>query len=547
MRLIERRIGLLFALFLVLIGMAAGRAAWLGTVEAGSLRERAAGQQSEELLVPARRGTISDRRGVELAVSEDAVAVVGNPMLIKDPSGTAAKLAPILRRPRPEVERKLADRRRGFVYLARKLPASRGDRVEKLEIEGLETTIEQRRSYPRGALASQLLGAVGTENFGLAGIEQSRERSLHGQDGRRRVVKDARGDAISLVDSKRAEPGKDLRLTLDTALQEQVEGVLADVGTKFSPRGASAIALDPRSGQVMALANWPPVDPKRFGEASAYKRQNRAVAGSYEPGSTFKPVTISGALEERVATPETPWTIGPTIQVADRRIRESTEGTGGGTLTTSQILAKSSNVGTVTIGLKLGKQRFDRWVRRFGFGGGTGVDVPGEATGIVPEPAAYSGSSMGNLPIGQGLAVTPIQMAAAYSAIANGGVLRRPHVIAGAKAPARRVIAKRTARRVSKMLEGVTTEGGTGEGAQIPGYAIAGKTGTAEKPDGQGGYSKSKYVASFIGFEASRDPRLLIAVVVDEPQGSIYGGDVAAPAFEQIATFALPYLRIPPE
>lgn len=545
MRLIERRIGLLFALFVVLIVAAIGRAAWLGTVEAGSLRERAAGQQSEQLVVPARRGTISDRNGVELAVSEDAVAVVGNPMLIKRPRRTAARLAPIIGRRRREVERELADRSRGFVYLARQLPASRGERVRKLEIEGLDTLGEQRRLYPRGKLASQLIGAVGTENFGLAGIEQSQEQRLRGSDGKRRVVKDARGDTVSLVDAKRARPGADLRLTVDSPLQQQVETVLQDVGDKYEPRGATAIALDPRSGSVLALANWPPVDPQRFGEASGYARQNRAVADSYEPGSTFKPFTISGALEERVATPDTPWTIGPTIQVADRTIKNAEEG-GGGTLTTSEILKQSSNVGTVTIGLRLGKLRFDRWVRRFGFGKGTDADIPGEAAGIVPRPAEYSGSSMGNLPIGQGLAVTPMQMISAYGAIANGGVMRRPHVLAGTSARARRVIDPETAGRVTKMLEGVTTEGGTGTNARVPGYSIAGKTGTAQKPDGRGGYSESKYVASFIGYPAARRPRIVIAVVVDEPKGAIFGGDVAAPAFEQIASFAFPYLRIPP-
>jgi cell division protein FtsI/penicillin-binding protein 2 len=232
--------------------------------------------------------------------------------------------------------------------------------------------------------------------------------------------------------------------------------------------------------------------------------------------------------------------------VADREIEEAHE-RGAVTLTVADILAQSSNVGSVMIGLELGKIRFDRWVRRFGFGTGTGVDVPGEQAGIVPKPEAYSGSSMGNLPIGQGLAVTPIQMAGAYQAIANGGVARRPHVIAGDPAPARRVISARTAHQVSRMLEGVLGPGGTAQEASVPGYRLAGKTGTAEKPDGTGGYSKSKFVASFIGYAPARRPRLLVAVMVDEPKGDIYGGRVAAPAFEKIVAFALPYLRIPPD
>jgi cell division protein FtsI/penicillin-binding protein 2 len=304
--------------------------------------------------------------------------------------------------------------------------------------------------------------------------------------------------------------------------------------------------MDPRTGALLALANWPRVDANNIGSAPAYARQNRAVAAAYEPGSTFKSIAVSGALEEGLITPDTQFQLGPTIQVADRVIKEAHDG-GGGTLTTSQILAQSSNVGAVTIGLKLGSNRFDKWVRRFGFGKPTDVDIPGESPGIVPHPAQYSGSSMGNLPIGQGLAVTPIQMAAAYGAIANGGTMHKPHVLKGDTDKGRRVIAPEVAHKVSKMLEGVLGAGGTASEAAIPGYTLAGKTGTSQKPDPiNGGYSKFKYVASFIGFAPARNPRLLVAVMVDEPQGAIYGGVVAAPAFQKILSFALPYLRVPP-
>jgi cell division protein FtsI (penicillin-binding protein 3) len=232
--------------------------------------------------------------------------------------------------------------------------------------------------------------------------------------------------------------------------------------------------------------------------------------------------------------------------VADRQIHDA-EDRGYETLSVGQILAQSSNIGAVKIGMLLGPNRFDQWVRRFGFGGSTGIDLPGEAAGIVPRPKNYSGSSMGNLPIGQGLAVTPIQMAAAYEAIANGGVIHRPRVIAGDPAPARRVVSAKIAAQLSQMLEGVLGPGGTAEEARINGYTLAGKTGTAQKPDPvNGGYSKDKYYASFIGYAPAQNPRLLVAVIVDEPQGAIYGGQVAAPAFEKIVSFALPYLRIPP-
>jgi cell division protein FtsI (penicillin-binding protein 3) len=545
-RLVERRIGLLFAVFLVLLGAATLRATWLGTVKAGGLKERALTQQTEQLNVTARRGTITDRNGLELAVSEDATTVFANPFLIKNPARVAARLAPLLGIPRGQLLEKIADRRKGFVYLRRKLDGARGTRVERLKIEGIGTVDEPKRTYPQGALASQLLGSVGTDNWGLSGLEQEHEDDLGGENGKRKLVKDAMGEAVSLVEVKRAKPGEDLRLTLDAAIQERAEAVLDEVGRTFRPRGSTAVVLDPRTGQVLAMANWPRVDANRAGRAPAFVRQNRAVAASYEPGSTFKAFTIAGAMEHRLIRPETEFDLPPTIQVADRVIKEAHE-RGPVTLSVSQIVAQSSNVGSVRIGMELGARRFDHWVRRFGFGRGTGIDVPGEQAGIVPRPRDYSGSSIGNLPIGQGLAVTPIQMAAAYTAIADGGVLRQPYVVQGDAEPPRRVLSRRTANEVSRMLEGVLGPGGTAEEARVEGYKLAGKTGTAQKPDGHGGYSKTNFVASFIGYAPARNPRLLVAVMVDEPKGQIYGGVVAAPAFEKIMTFALPYLRIPPD
>jgi cell division protein FtsI (penicillin-binding protein 3) len=544
-RLVERRIGLLFALFLVLLSFAGLRATWLGTVKASSLKKRAATQQVEELGVAAQRGTISDRHGVELAVSEDAVTVFANPFLIKNPGAVTAKLAPIMGMNKDELLKKISDRRTGFVYLKRKLDADAGEKVKELKIEGIGTVPEPKRTYPQGDLASQLIGQVGTDNFGLSGIEQSQEKRLHGTDGKRKLIKDALGEPVSLIEVKRAQPGKNMRLTIDAAIQERAEAVLADVGRSFQPRGATALVMDPRSGEILALANWPRPATDMSSQEAAYAAQDRAVGTSYEPGSTFKAFTVSGALEEKLITPSTEFPLPPTIRVADRVIGEAHD-RGGLTLTTAQILAQSSNVGAVTIGLKLGAARFDRTIRRFGFGQPTGVDLPGEQRGIVLKPKNYSGSSIGNMPIGQGLAVTPIQMATAYTAIAEKGVMHPPYVIQGDRRRGRRVISAHTAESVSRMLEGVIAQGGTAQEANIAGYKLAGKTGTAEKPDEFGGYSKTKFVASFIGYAPARDPRLLVAVMVDEPKGEIYGGVVAAPAFQKVAEFALPYLRIPP-
>ncbi|HEX3316384.1 MAG TPA: penicillin-binding protein 2, partial [Solirubrobacteraceae bacterium] len=312
------------------------------------------------------------------------------------------------------------------------------------------------------------------------------------------------------------------------------------------------LVMDPRTGAIVAMANWPRVDAGDLNGAPAFARQNRAIGATYEPGSTFKAFTVAGALMDGKVTPSTQFDVPPQLQVADRTIHDA-EDHGYETLTTAQILAQSSNIGADLIGAKEGRVRFDHWVRTFGFGKPTGVDLSGEEAGIVPQLQQYSGSTMGNLPIGQGLAVTPMQMAAAYSAIADGGVLRPPHIIekvGSRRLPVpkgRRIIKPAVAAQLRSMLEGVLGPGGTASEASIPGYKLAGKTGTAQKPDPvHGGYSDTKFVASFVGFAPARNPRLLVAVMVDEPHGEIYGGLVAAPAFQAITSFALPYLGIPP-
>jgi cell division protein FtsI (penicillin-binding protein 3) len=551
-RTVERRIGLLFAVFLAMLLLAGGRAGWLGLVEANTLKQAAATQQESEIAVAARRGTISDRNGVELAVSQPSVTVAATPYLVEDPARVASDLAPLLRRHEDELLRQLARRDTGFVYLARQLSPVRARAVQKREIEGLEFIPEFRRDYPRTWMASQLLGNVGAEGHGLSGLEYLLDRDLAGRDGERRLVKDALGRPIELRENTRALRGHPVRLTLDANLQDQAEKVLARVGEEWRPKGATAVVMDPRSGELLALANWPQVNANRLYEAPEYAMTNRATGATYEPGSTFKAITVAGALDDGKVKPDTEFNLPPTIQVADREIRESHE-RGYATLTTRGILEQSSNVGAVKIGQLLGARRFDHWVRRFGFGRRTGVDLPGEERGILLPLKEFSGSSMGNLPLGQGLAVTPIQMASAYAAIANGGILRAPHIVASVggrttpKPKGRRVISEVTASSVRRMLEGVLGPGGTASGAHIAGYVLAGKTGTAEKPDETGGYSDTKYVASFVGFAPATNPELLVTVMVDEPQGDIYGGTIAAPAFKEITSFALNYLRIAPD
>jgi cell division protein FtsI (penicillin-binding protein 3) len=544
-RLVERRIGLLFALFLLLLGAATARATWIGTVKAGSLGARAVQQQVSDMTVPASRGTIFDRRGLELAVSEDAVTVFAHPFLIENPAAVAARLAPLLKLSEDDLLKKLSNRKSTFVYLRHKMDPVAGHRIQRLKIPGIETVVEPKRVYPQGYLASQVLGMVGTDNDGLAGLEYSQEHMLGGQDGQNRIVKDALGKPVSLVETRRARAGDDIRLTLDSAIQERVEAVLGEVGQTYQPAGATAVVMDPRTGAILALANWPRVDGNNPGGAPDYARADRAIQFNYEPGSTFKAFTVAGALEEGLIRPDSVLDVPAEIKVADRTIGEAHD-EGNGPLSVRDILARSSNVGTVMIGLKLGDRRFDRWVRRFGFARKTGVDLPGEQSGIVLDLKHYSGSSIGNMPIGQGLSVTPIQMASAYTAIANGGIKHQPYIVEGDRKPGKRVLSRRTAGEVSKMLEGVLAAGGTAPEAAVPGYTLAGKTGTAEKPE-NGTYSKTDFVASFIGYAPAKHPRLLVSVMVDEPRGDICGGTVAAPAFERIMEFALPYLKIPPE
>jgi cell division protein FtsI (penicillin-binding protein 3) len=550
MRLIERRIGLLFGGFLLCFLVIAGRAFWLQGVQGAQLASEAASQQTEVVTVPGLRGDLLDRRGNKLAASEDAATIYATPYQVKNPPQTAAKLAPILDEKKGEVLEALTAEG-GFSYLAQKVDLSTATKVEALNLEGIGELPDSRRTYPQGEMAGQVIGAVGSENQGLTGLEQGEEQVLGGSDGERRILNDALGEPIRLETVSEAEDGEDIELTLDPVIQQRTEEVLNGVGETYSPKGATAIVVDPRSSQVLAMANWPPVNPEDLSEASSEDLLNKATGFTYEPGSTFKAFTVSAALMEKLVTPATEFVLAPQIQVADRTI-EDAEARGTETMSVARILAQSSNVGAVTIGLEVGAKKFSEWIDRFGFGRPTGVQYPAEEQGIVPTLDEYSGSTMGNLPIGQGISVTPMQMVAGYTAIANGGRLRPPQLIKRIgdesvhEPRGKRVISPEVAEQVREMLEGVLAAGGTASEVSVPGYTLAGKTGTAQVAE-NGTYSETKYVASFIGFAPARNPQLLAAVIVDEPQGEIYGGSVAAPAFGQIAEFALPYLGVPEE
>ncbi len=550
MRTIERRIGLLFAGFLLCFLAIAGRAFWLQGVQGGKLASEAAYQQTDVVTVPGLRGSVLDRFGNPLAVSEDAKTIYATPYQVKKPQQTAEKLASILGLEKAEVLKSLSEES-GFAYVERKVQIPKAARVARLELPGIGELPDSRRTYPQGDLAAQTIGAVGDENQGLTGLELGEESVLHGTDGERRIVNDALGEPIRLETVKEASDGENLQLTLDPAIQKETEHALAEVGETYLPKGATAIVMNPRNSQVLAMANWPPVDPSDLENASPEDLLERATGFNYEPGSTFKAFTVSAALEEGVVTPTSTFTIPPSLQVADRTIEDAEEH-GTENLSVAEILAKSSNIGAVEIGEELGATRFSKWIDRFGFGRQTGVQFPGEEIGLVPKLDEYSGSTIGNLPMGQGLSVTPMQMIAGYDAIANGGMLRPPQLVEKIgeepveEPRGHRVISPVVAEQVRTMLEGVLAPGGTASEVSVPGYNLAGKTGTAQVAE-NGTYSKTKFIASFIGFAPAQDPRLLVAVVVDQPQGEIYGGSVAAPAFGKIAAFALPYLGVPQE
>jgi cell division protein FtsI (penicillin-binding protein 3) len=550
-RLANRRIRLLLALFAIVFGATLARAVWLQGVRAQSLGRMAASQHRQTVTVAANRGTIYDSTGVQLAIGEQAITVYADPLQIHDATKVAPQVARILRLDPKQVYEKLTDRAHGFVYVERKADAMRAARLERLHIPGLGFYPEERRFYPQHSIAAQVLGYAGVDNHGLSGLELSLDRPLAGRAGRETLVRDPFGHVLDSIVSASARDGSDVSLTINQNIQSTAESVLRETVQRWHAKDATAIVLDPHTGAVLAMAVAPTYDANNFPGVSKDLQRNRAITDTYEPGSTFKLVTVAGALSTGIVTPRTAFPLPYEIQVADRRIHDA-EPRGTETMSVAMILSKSSNVGAITLARLLGKDRLMSWISRFGFGRPTGIDFPGESQGIVLPADKWSGSTIGNVPIGQGIAVTPMQMASAYAAIANRGLWTRPHVVdrvadgVAKRVVRRRVVTRWIARELTSMLQNVVLDG-TGTLAQIPGYHVAGKTGTAAKPDPHGGYSTSRYVASFVGFAPATRPRVVVLVTVDEPHGAIWGGVVAAPAFKAIMQQTLQYLSTPPD
>ena len=545
----NRRIGLLAAAFLVLLAAALARSVWLQVIKGPEYAAMAVRQHRETVVVPAARGTIVDRNGEPLAIGKLTTTIYANPRQVDRARDLTLAAGRHLGSDPAVLYPTLVDRSRGFVYVARKADPRKAEKLEKLGYAGLGFYPEELRYYPQGPVAAQILGYAGLDNKGLEGLERSLEGTLAGTPGSQTIVKDPFGRALDVVETKPETPGKDVRLTIDRQTQANAEEVLAETVRRWSSTSATAVVMDPQTGAILAMATAPRFNANRFPTTRADRRRNRAVTDTYEPGSTFKLVTVAAGLQEGIVSPGSSFRLPPTLEVADRTIREShTRGTQR--MTVRQIVEYSSNIGTITMAQRLGEGRLASWIDRFGFGKSTGIDFPGESAGFALPLDQWSGSTIGTVPIGHGIAVTPVQMARAYSAIANGGRLVRPHLIDRidgrnvAKKSGRRVVSQAVSEQMLSMLRGVVVEG-TGTAAAIPGYTVAGKTGTAAKIEPNGRYSTSRYVASFVGLVPASKPRLVVMVMVDEPRGGFYGGDVAAPAFREIARFNLQHLEIP--
>ena len=532
----------------------------LQIMEAPAYAQLASQQRDRTIEFPARRGAIFDRNGEPLAISVDLKTIYTDPETVTDPAGAAEQLAPILDEPYELLLQKLSGPMPGddaprFEYLMRQAPPRISEKVAALDIPGVFMRDEAKRYYPGQRLASHVLGFAGTDGVGLEGIEAQYDEILQGKAGRMTFEQDLEGTLLpgGNITMDRAEPGRALFLTIDKELQYFTQLTLADAAAKYHAEAGTAIVMRPGTGEVLALANYPDFDPNEPGDSEPEALQNRALNYVYEPGSAFKIVTASAALEEKVVTPRSEFIVPDAFAYAGEIFNDSHPHP---TLkmATSDIIEQSSNVGTIQVGLKLGEERLDEYVRKFGFGEPTGLDFPGESSGIVIDRDEWTAPTIATIPIGQGIAVTPLQMASAYSTLANGGVWAEPKLLASTmdgdgkvrpspRAATRRVVSPKTAEQMARILTRVTRHG-TGIEAQIPGYAVAGKTGTAQKPLPTGGYGNS-YVGSFAGFVPAQRPEIVVLVVLDEPS-PIWGGSTAAPTFKIIAEFALRHLGVSP-
>ena len=555
----SRRRALAVALFLFLwMLVISARLVHLQVSQHDWFRARARAQQQDAVETSPVRGLILDRQGRELARSIDTDSFFAVPTEIKDVHEAATHLAPIIGVNASALATRLKEAKeanRKFVWLARKLDAEHSASIRDLGLEGVYAYKEPKRYYPNGALAAHVLGFVGIDEEGLAGVEQIQNAALVGEAGKLFINTDARRRTYDSFEVE-PRPGQSIVLTIDQNIQYQTEQALAASVESARAKAGAAIVLDPHTGEILALANVPAFDPNKAHIYAPEARTNQALQNIYEPGSTFKIVAYVAALEEKLARPSDriDCQMGA-IRVAGRVIHDSHP---YGTLTVTEALAKSSNVAAIKLGLRVGNERMYDYITRFGFGAQTGVELPGETAGLLRPVARWQPSSIGSIAMGQEIGVTPLQVASAFGTIANDGLRIAPHLVRELRAAdgtvlrratpgEQRVVSADTAQTLRQMLESVTLRG-TAKLAQLEAYTAAGKTGTAQKIDPRTrAYSKTKYVASFVGFAPVENPSVVIIVVIDEPMGSYYGGAVAAPVFREIAERVLPYLTVMPD
>lgn len=556
---------------LLLMGMGfacvALRLVYLQVYQRAELSGRAERQQERVVKLEPRRGTIYDRMGRELAVSLDVDSVYGVPSGIDNPRQLAQQLSRILREDQRGLEQRLAGNKQ-FVWLSRKVEPERAEKIRELGNKEIGLRIESKRFYPKKTLAGPVLGFLGVDNEGLEGLERAYDKVLRGVNGWVIAEKDAMGRTVfpggSGFQYKLPKSGHDILLTIDEVIQHIAEKELDAALASTFAKGGVCMVMNPQTGEVLALSvrsaargkqAFNPNEPQRSKPA---EWRNRAVTDSFEPGSIFKPILAAAALEERVVHPLERFDCSAgQIQIADRVIKDAHE---NGVLTFTDVIADSSNVGTIQVALRLGKERFARYITVFGFGKKTGVDIPGEVSGQLKDQRLWSGVSIGSIAIGQEIGVTPIQMASAYCALANGGMVMKPYLVSeiidreggeGKKFQPQavgRAITEETCAKVNKILQRVV-ETGTGQKARPAGYTAAGKTGTAQKIDQRTGkYSQKDYVSSFVGFVPAASPKLVILVMIDNPEGAVhYGGSVAGPVFKAVAEQSLAYLQVAPD
>jgi cell division protein FtsI (penicillin-binding protein 3) len=527
----------------------------LQVLQAEELTARADRQHRKTVTVEGGRGGIYDRQGNPLAINMDVPSVFGVPASLENPSGVARDLARVLHIRADEIERKLKQER-SFVWIARKVDPEQGRSLEHLSLDGIGTVLEGRRFYPKGPLLAHVLGFAGMDGQGLEGIERRYESFLRGEKQLVVLQRDALGRTVFPKGLNEQAPaaGHTIMLTIDEVIQYITEKELDEAVAASKAKGGIAIVMEPRTGAILALAVSPKFDPNTVKGISADRWRNRALTDAYEPGSTMKVFIAAAALEEKVMEPGTMvYAENGRMTVANTVIHDHEK---SGWITFAQVIQKSSNIGAAKTAMALGEERAYRYLRAFGFGERTEIDLPGEAAGLVKEPKDWGRRSLASIAIGQEIGVTALQLVTAASAVANGGWLMKPYVVSDIRSSQgqvvaqlgpqvrRRPISAETARTLTGIMEGVVTNG-TGSRAAVPGFRVAGKTGTAQKIDPQtGAYSSTLFVGSFTGFVPAEDPRLAIVVIVDEPHAEAWGGVVAAPVFRKIAEQALPYLGV---